>query len=77
MIKYDVASATMVLNKSDNRKAAPPAYANQRIRRNAEMSDTISRERLAMVTNKATHRIGYQSREERAEKCKMQKRCTL
>ena len=55
IIKYTVASATMVLNKVGNRRLAALEYANQRIRRNAERSDTASRELLAMAAYGATH----------------------
>ena len=66
VMKYDVASATMVFNKTDNRRFVAPEYANQRIRRKAERSDTISRDRLATVASEVTHRIQHQLRGEQS-----------
>lgn len=52
MIKYTVASATIVLNMEENRMLATPEHAKKMIVPNAEKSDTTCRERLAPVTTR-------------------------
>lgn len=50
MIKYTVASVTMVLTREENRKNSTPEYAKKTTALNAETSDTTLRERLAVAT---------------------------
>jgi hypothetical protein len=50
MIKYAVASATMVLNREESRTVTTLEYATQIIMQNIETSDTALRERLGAAT---------------------------
>jgi hypothetical protein len=54
MIKYTVASDTMVLSMEENWIPAAPEHAKKTIMPNAEMSDMTCRERLAVATRERT-----------------------
>ena len=70
MIKYTVASATIVFNIIENRRFAAPEYANQRIRTNAERSIQSAvggwqRRQAKQLTEKGADRVGNELQTER------------